>query len=191
MVSLTPSHLIEHQYCPRYTYFEHVLRIPQNEQKYGKVIRGRTIHDQRLERNKGYLRRRIGVVDRVDDCYLTIPGLRGIIDEVLEFSDNSFAPLDYKFAIWKDKVHNTYRLQLTCYAMLVEANFPGPVRRGFLVYVRSKAKVVPVDIDQTDRDAAYRLIDDCQRVIEKNIFPRGTKNKRQCVTCTYRNVCVG
>jgi CRISPR-associated exonuclease Cas4 len=191
MVSLTPSHLIQHRYCPRYTYFEHVLRIPQNEQKYGKVIRGRNVHDQRLERNKGYLRRRLGVVDRTDDCYLSAPGLRGIIDEVLELEDGSFAPLDYKFAVWKGRVYDTYRLQLTCYALLVEANFSGPVREGYLVYTRSGSKVVPVPIGKTERAEAQRLIEDCRRVIEDNRYPKGTKNKQQCVTCTYRNVCVG
>ena len=191
MVSLTPSHLIEHRYCARYTYFEHVLRIPQNEQKYGKVMRGRTLHDQRLERNKGYLRRRLGVVDRVDDCYLTAPGLRGIVDEVLKLMDGTYAPLDYKFAVWKGKVHATYRLQLTCYALLVEANFPGEVPQGYLVYTRSGSKVVAVPTGKDERAEVLGLIEDCRRVIEDNIYPKGTKNKQQCVTCTYRNVCVG
>lgn len=191
MVSLTPSHLIEHQYCPRYTYFEYVLRIPQNEHKYGKVLRGRHIHDQKLERNKQYLRKRLGVVARTDDCYLTMPGLRGIIDEVLELEDGRFAPLDYKFALWKDKVMPTYRLQLTCYALLVEANFPGKVTSGYLVYTRSKHKVVEVSIDETDRNAALALMNATQEVIVKNTFPKATRNKKQCVTCTYRNICIG
>jgi CRISPR-associated exonuclease Cas4 len=191
MISLTPSQLIEHQYCPRYTYFEYVLCIPQNEQKYGKVLRGRRIHDQRLERNKDYLRRRLGVVARTDDCYLSMPGLRGIIDEVLELKDGSFAPLDYKFAVWKDRIMETYRLQLSCYALLVEANFSGPVHAGYLVYVRSKNKLVELPIGPKEREEVHRLIEDTRRVIEGKKFPRGTKNKRQCLTCTYRNICVG
>lgn len=191
MISLTPSHLIEHQYCPRYTYFEYVLCIPQNEQKYGKVMRGRQLHDQKLEQNKGYLRKRLGVAQRTDDCYLTMPGLRGIIDEVLELQDGRFAPLDYKFAVWKNRVMPTYQLQLTCYALLVEANFPGEVTNGYLVYTRSKHKVVEVPIGPAERDRAYRLIAETQRVIRESIYPKATKNKRQCVTCTYRNICVG
>lgn len=191
MFSLTPSHLIEHQYCPRYTYFEYVLRIPQNEQKYGKVLRGRHIHDQKLERNKQYLRKRLGVVSRTDDCYLTMPGMRGIIDEVLELEDGRFAPLDYKFAVWKNKVMPTYRLQLTCYALLVEANFPGEVTSGYLVYTRSKHKVVEVPIEKAERRDATQLITEAQQVIVENKYPKATRNKRQCVTCTYRNICVG
>lgn len=191
MISLTPSHLIEHRYCPRYTYFEYVLRIPQNEQKYGKVLRGRRLHEQRLERNKDYLRKRLGVVGRTDDCYLTMPGLRGIIDEVLDLGNGRFAPLDYKFAVWKDRVMPTYRLQLTCYALLVEANFPGTVTTGYLVYTRSRNRVVEVPIGRAERAAAVNLMTDCHRVLEENTYPKATKNKRQCVTCTYRNICVG
>ena len=41
MISLTPSQLIQHLYCPRFTYFEWVLRLPQFEDNFGKVLRGR------------------------------------------------------------------------------------------------------------------------------------------------------
>ena len=184
MISLTPSHLIQHQYCPRYTYFEYVLRIPQNEEKYGKVLRGRQVHDLKLVRNKGYLRQRLGVVARYDDQYLTMPGLRGIIDEVLELEGRRFAPLDYKFAVWKNRIPATYRLQLSCYALLVEANFSGIVEAGYLVYVRSKNKVVQQALGPAERDGVRKLIDEVQGVIATNRFPRATRNKKQCLTCT-------
>ena len=29
--SVTASHLLEYLYCPRFTYFEYVMDIPQNE----------------------------------------------------------------------------------------------------------------------------------------------------------------
>lgn len=191
MIDLTPSHLIEHQYCPRYTYFEYVLRIPQNEEKYGLVMRGRRIHEQKLIQNPNYLRQRLGVVGRTDNCYLSMPGLRGIIDEVLELEDGSYAPMDYKFAVWKDRIMPTYQLQLSCYALLVEANFPGPVHAGFLVYVRSKHKVVKLPIGDTEKDAVRKLCAAIHDVVEGNKFPKATKNKRQCLTCTYRNICIG
>ena len=190
MISLTPSHLIQHTYCPRYTYFEHVLKIPQNEEKYGKVLRGRGIHEQKLVRNKGYLRKRLGATARHDDRYLTMPGLRGRIDEVLMLDDGSCAPLDYKFAKFKDRLPRTYRLQLSCYALLVEANYELPVRRGFIVYVRSKNRVVELPITEKERAAVHKLIDEVSMVILENTFPKATRNKRQCVTCTYQNVCV-
>ena len=44
--SLTASHLLEYLFCPRFTYFEYVLDIPQHEAKRFKVEVGRTIHEK-------------------------------------------------------------------------------------------------------------------------------------------------
>ena len=127
MQSFYPSQIIEYLYCPRYTYFEYVLRIPQYEEKFYKVNRGREIHDQKLERNKEYLRKKIGVSEKWLDQYLGVEGLRGKVDEVLLLDDGTYAPLDYKFAVWKDKVYDTYRQQLYCYAILIEEIFKAKV----------------------------------------------------------------
>jgi len=190
MISLTPSHIIQYLYCPRFTYFEHVLAIPQYEEKHYKVMRGRHLHTEKLERNKGYLRRRLGVVSRLDDQYLTNDLLRGRVDEVLTLSDGTMAPLDYKFAQFKDRVFQTYKTQLFCYAWLIEQNFERSVNKGFLVYTRSQNKLVEVPVKESDKMAVQRAAREIQSIIEKNRFPRATKYKRRCVSCTYRNICV-
>jgi CRISPR-associated exonuclease Cas4 len=115
-MTLTPSHIIEYLYCPRFTYFEYVLAIPQYEERHYKVMRGREVHNEKLEQNKEYLRRRIGAVERYNDQYLTNDLLRGKIDEVLKLEDGAVAPLDYKFALYEDKIYETYKTQLFCYA---------------------------------------------------------------------------
>lgn len=190
MISLTPSHIIQHLYCPRFTYFEYVLAIPQYEARNYKVMRGRHLHDERLEQNKGYLRRRLGVTARHDDQYLTNELLRGRVDEVLELRDGTMAPLDYKFAEYKDKVFNTYKTQLFCYAWLIEDNFRRPVQRGFLVYTRSQNKVVEVPVREEDKAEVRAAAEAIRNIIDKNTFPRATKYKRRCLTCTYRNICI-
>ncbi|MEM9850135.1 MAG: CRISPR-associated protein Cas4, partial [Bacteroidota bacterium] len=77
MFSITPSHLLEYLFCPRFTYFEYVLRIPQYQEKYFKVRKGRDVHEQKARQNIEYLRRRIGVVDKHINQYLTNELLRG------------------------------------------------------------------------------------------------------------------
>ena len=190
MVSLTPSDIIEYLYCPRYTYFERVLSVPQNEDKYFKVQKGRNMHDERLERNKGYLRKRIGAVEKYEDQYLTNAALRGRVDEVLKLEDGTFAPLDYKFAEFKDRIYDTYRQQLFCYAVLIEENFGGKVDRGFLVYIRSKHKLAEVAITEDDKALIKSSISEFSKIVEENFFPKATKYKRRCVNCTYRNICI-
>ena len=190
MISITPSHIIQYLYCPRFIYFEHVLTIPQYEEKHYKVMRGRDLHDERLERNKHYLRRRIGAVGRYDDQYLTNELLRGRVDEVLQLEDGSMAPLDYKFAEYKEQVFSTYRTQLYCYAWLIEDNFKCPVHRGFLVYTRSQNKLITVEIKTKDKKAVQSAAREIGRIIAENRFPKATPYKRKCLSCTYRNICI-
>ena len=189
MISLTPSHIIEYLFCPRYTYFEYVLCIPQNEEKYYKVKRGREVHDLKLERNKEYLRKKIGVLQKWSDQYLTNETLRGKIDEVLLLQDGNMAPLDYKFAVFKDRIYDTYQQQIFCYAVLIEENFKKSVNRGYLVYTRSKDKVVEVPVKETDKKMIYRSIRSICEIIGQNHYPKATKYKRRCLNCTYRNIC--
>lgn len=190
-ISLTPSHIIEYLYCPRFTYFEYVLCIPQHEEANYLVMRGRSLHDQRLEQNKDYLRKRIGVIDKKVDQYLTNKLMRGRIDEVLILQDGTAAPLDYKFAEFKDKVYETYKTQLYCYAWLIEENFGKYVTRGFLVYTRSRNKLVEVPISNRDKACVKNAAADIHEIIEENRFPKATKFKKRCLSCTYRNICIG
>lgn len=190
MLSYYPSQIIEYLYCPRYTYFEYVLRIPQQEDKFYKVVRGREIHNDKLEQNKDYLRKKIGVKDKYLDQYLGIEGLRGKVDEVLELNDGSFAPLDYKFAQWKDKVYETYKQQLYCYAVLIEKNFDTIVNKGFLVYTRSKHKLVEVKITKSDKEKIQESMLAMTEIVSENKFPKATSYKKRCLNCTYRNICI-
>ncbi len=190
MISITPSHIIEYLFCPRFTYFEYVLAIPQYEERNFKVVKGREIHDQKLERNKAYLRKKIGATEKWVDQYLTNLNLRGKIDEVLLLEDGTMAPLDYKFAEYKDRVFDTYKQQLYCYALLIEENFGKQVNKGFLVYVRSKNKLIEVEIDKEAKEEIRKSINNIQVIMEENYFPKATKYKRRCLNCTYRNICV-
>ncbi|WKN44262.1 CRISPR-associated protein Cas4 [Tunicatimonas pelagia] len=188
-MSLTPSHIIEYLYCPRFTYFEYVLAIPQHEEKDYKAMRGREIHDQKLERNKDYLRKRIGVKEKHLDQYLTNQYLRGRVDEVLLLHDGTMAPLDYKFAEYKDRIFETYQTQLYCYAWLIEENFQQLVNRGYLIYVRSRHKVVEIPVKEDNKKLVQEAAESIQQIIQNNFYPKATKYKKRCVNCTYRNIC--
>lgn len=189
-MTLTPSHIIEYLFCPRFTFFEYVLRIPQYEEKHYKVMKGRHLHDQKLERNKSYLRKRIGATAKHTDQYLSNDWLRGVIDEVLELSDGTYAPLDYKFARYQDRVFNTYRVQLSCYAILIAENFEKSVVRGFLVYIRSRNKLVEVPVTEKEIEEVHRAAQAIFTIIEKQKYPRATRYKKRCLDCTYKNICI-
>lgn len=188
--SITPSDIIQHLYCPRFTYFEYVLAIPQHEEKSYKAMRGRELHDYKQGVNKDYLRKKIGVTDKYQEQYLTNDFLRGKIDEVLRLEDGTMAPLDYKFAKYKGRIFNTYKTQLYCYAWLIEDNFSVKVNRGYLVYTRSKNELLEVPVSEKSKRRVKEVAADIIEIIDKNKFPRATKFKKRCRGCTYRNICI-
>jgi CRISPR-associated exonuclease Cas4 len=189
MFSITPSHIIEYLYCPRFTFFEEVMRIPEFQEKEYKVQKGREVHEDKAEQNRAYLRRRLGATDKFINPYLSNGLLRGVVDEALALDDGTMAPLDYKFARWEDRLYETYRTQLYCYAWLIEENYQKPVNRGFLVYTRSKNHVVEVPVSRADIASVKTAAEAIRAIIQKNLFPPATKVRKKCDHCTYRNVC--
>jgi CRISPR-associated exonuclease Cas4 len=167
-----------------------VLAIPQYEEKSYKLLKGREVHNAKLEQNKDYLRKKIGATAKHLDQYLTNDLIRGKVDEVLELKGGNMAPLDYKFAEYKDKVFDTYKTQLYCYAWLIESNFGKQVTKGFLVYVRSRHKLIEVEVTSAHLDKVKIAAAEIFDIIDRNFYPKATKYKARCLNCTYRNICV-
>ena len=188
--SLTASHLLEHLFCPRFTYFEHVLDIPQQEEKRFKVQRGREIHEKTRKMNPDYLRKKLGVKEKKTDVYLSSPsGIRGIVDEILFLDDGTAAPLDYKYAEYKDRTFKNHRFQLVFYAQLIKDNFRVPVTHGFIIYTRSKNKLVEMPIQENDFDELQKIISEILDIVQLCRYPKPTKYKQRCPDCCYRNIC--
>lgn len=187
---ITASHLLEYLFCPRFIYFEYVLGIPEYQEKRFKVEKGRTIHEKIRNMNPNYLRKKLGVKEKKSDIYLASPsGLRGIVDEILFFNDGTAAPLDYKYAEYKDRTFKNHRFQLIFYARLIKYNFRVSVNRGFIVYTRSKNKLIEVPIYDKDFMALNAVISDILGIIRGCRYPKPTKYKRRCADCCYKNIC--
>ena len=188
--SITASHLLEYLFCPRFTYFEYVLDIPQHEETRFKVEVGRTVHEKARKTNPEYLRKKIGVREKKMDVYLTgSRGLRGIVDEILFLDDDTAAPLDYKYAEYKDRTFKNHRFQLVFYAQLIKDNYHIPVKRGFIIYTRSKNKLVEVLIKDKDFDELDKIITGLMDVIVRCKYPKPTRYKQRRPDCCYRNIC--
>lgn len=188
--SLTASQMIEYLFCPRFTYFEYVLGIPQNEGKRFKVEKGREIHETRKITNTAYLRKKIGVIERKMDVYLSSSlGIRGIVDEILFLGDGSAAPLDYKYAEFNEIIYRTLQMQMTFYGRLIQDNFQKSVNRAFVVYTRSKNKIVEVEINTEDYTMLERTITEMLDIIQKGNYPITTHSIKRCIDCCYKNIC--
>jgi CRISPR-associated exonuclease Cas4 len=189
---LTVTHLLEHLYCPRFTFFEYVLGVPERQEKRSLVQQGRAVHEERRRTNPRYLRKKLGVVRRQFDVPLvsTALGVRGSVDEVLTLDDGSMAPFDYKFAEAPPRVYHNQKMQSALYGLLVREAFGMPVRRGFLCYVRSKHKIVELEHTEEDYAKVRRTLAEILEVIRTGLFPRATACKARCRDCCYRNICI-
>lgn len=188
---VTPSDIIEFLYCPRFTYYMKCLDIRQYEEKRFKVQVGREKHIEKSNSSISYVRKRIDGISKEQEKYLIskVYKLKGRVDELYLFNDGSYAPLDYKFAEYKDKDFETYKIQMALYSLMVEDIYSVEVKRFFLVYLRSKNLIKEQEFDDKLRKKCKKYIEDYSKVIS-GYYPKATSSKMRCVDCCYRNLCI-
>ena len=190
--SITITHVLEHLFCPRFTYFEYVLAIPERQEKRWKVQKGREVHLERQQINKSYLRKKLGVTKRELDVPLASESLqiRGVADEVLTLEDGSMAPFDYKFAKAPKRTYRTHKYQAVMYGMLIEEVYGKPVHRAFVCYTRSNYKLVEIQLTKRLKSQARDLIQEVIGVITEGYLPLATPFPNRCVDCCYQKICI-
>lgn len=189
---ITPSEVIEHLYCPRFTYFMNCLNIPQHEELRYKVLKGRELHERREDANRDYLRKKLGCIDKDISVYIASRkiGVRGVIDEILYLSDGTLAPLDYKYTEYNDHTFQTHKFQSVLYAILIIDNYKKPVTRGFICYAKNRNTVKELVYSENDFSYAKNIVREIFDIILKGYYPKKTRWQNRCIDCCYRNICV-
>jgi len=189
-ISITATDILEFLFCPRFPYFEMYLDIPEHQEKRYKVQKGRTIHEDKIRMNPDYLRKKLGCVERKKAVYLSSSsGIRGVVDEVLFLDNGTAAPLDYKYAEFKERTFSNHKYQLVFYAKLIQEHYNLPVNSGYIVYTRSKNKLVEVPITEKMYTNLTNIVHEMLDVIQKGVYPKPTKYKSRCLDCCYKNIC--
>lgn len=188
---VTPSDIIEFLYCPRFTYYMRCLDIRQYEEKRFKVQVGREKHIEKSNSSVSYVRKRIDGVSKEQEKYLIskVYKLKGRVDELYLLNDGSYAPLDYKFAEYKDKDFETYKIQMALYSLMIEDIYSVEVKKFFLVYLRSKNLIKEQEFDDKLRKKCKKYIEDYSKVIS-GYYPKATSSKMRCADCCYRKICI-
>jgi len=191
-ISLTPSIVMEYLYCPRFIYYMLYLKISQHESRRYKVQRGKSSHKRKLKINKSYLRKKIGVKEKIlnEKLYSTKYNIHGIVDEILFLDDGTAASLDYKFAKYKKRTFLTHKYQASMYSLMIKDNYNIEVKKAFIVYIRSKNKLVEIDIKDNIYNKLKIILSEIIKIIKKGYFPQRTKYQSRCRDCTYRNICI-
>ncbi|HRS85726.1 MAG TPA: CRISPR-associated protein Cas4 [Methanothrix sp.] len=191
-IFVTVSDALEYLFCPRFIFFIYCLGIAQHEEQRYKVLKGRELHEVREKVNREYIRKRLNCVRKEVSVYLTSHKhhFKGEVDEVLFLEDGTAAPMDYKYAEYKDIIYRTHKYQAALYGLLIKEHFGVDVKRGFVCYTRSNNYVAEIDLREKDYEKAKQIVHEILMIIQRGYFPEGTKQKARCVDCTYRNICV-
>jgi len=186
------SDVLEYLFCPRFIYYIYCLDIPQHEEKRFKVLKGREIHKTRKLTNKEYVRKKLNCLKKESEVFLASKEnhIKGIVDEVLFLGDGTAAPLEYKFAEYKEKTFKTYRFQLILQALLIKKNYSIEVNRAYICYTRSNSLVKELEIKPNDFKKAIKIIEEILEIIQKGVYPKGARSLSKCLDCCYRNICI-
>ncbi|MDW7732694.1 MAG: CRISPR-associated protein Cas4 [Methanolobus sp.] len=189
---VTISDVLEYLFCPRFIYFMYCLDIPQHQEKRFKVVKGRDIHKQRQMTNREYVRKKLNCIRKKSEVYVVSKShhIKGIIDEVLFLDDGTAAPLEYKFAEYKNKIFSTYKYQLVLQALLIKENYNIEVEKGYICYTRSNNMVKELIFKSSDFQKADEIISDIVEIVDKGKYPAASKSTNKCIDCCYRNICV-
>jgi len=186
------SDVLEYLFCSRFIYYMYCLDIPQHEEKRFKVMKGREVHETRKLTNRDYVRKKLNCIRKESDVFIASKKnhIKGIVDEVLFLEDGTAAPLEYKFAEYKDKVFKTYKFQLVLQSLLIRENYNIDVNRAYICFTRSNSLVKEIEITSSDFKKAEKIIEEILDIVQKGLYPKTSRSSRKCVDCCYRNICV-
>lgn len=178
--------VVEHTFCPKFTYYGHVLGLMQYEEKRGTVQTGKLLHKRRETTNKDYIVHGLRGKKLVAlKLYSKQLSLIGKIDEAVDL-DDEIVIIEHKFS--NPVVGNTIKVQLGLLAILLEENLKKPVRRAIVVFTKKNRVEIEVKINEELKKMAIRMFYDALSVINSGTSPKSKFDDR-CLNCCYRKVC--
>lgn len=185
--SLSVTNVVEHAFCPRFTYFQLVLGIEQREEKRGTVIAGRTLHSRHSMTNKSYKIKRFEGAKLTEILlYSKKHMFSGKIDEAIETSDEVLI-IERKYSD-HTVIGLTMRTQLGLLAILAEENFGKKVKRAIIVFDKTKRIEIQVKITENIKKLALSTLHKTRAVLSSGIIPPSRHDNR-CLNCCYRKIC--
>lgn len=184
---LTVTDVYEHAFCPKFTYFELVLGVPQHEERHGSVIRGRQIHRNREYRNPCYKPRETpkGTVHNEVLLHSKKYNFSGKIDRFIEREDSCIL-VEVKNS--RPFLGKTVKVQIGLLAVLIEENFNKPCELALVRFLRGAHTKRWIEVTDELKGLALEELNATQEVIKSGLMPFSEYSKR-CLDCCYRRNC--
>jgi CRISPR-associated exonuclease Cas4 len=185
--SINVTTVVEHAFCPKFTYYSYVLGLQQYEEKRGTVSVGRKFHTRHEKTNTSYLRKKFGNEKILGlKMYSKKYDFAGIVDEAV-ISDDEILLVERKYSDY-NHISPTIKVQIGLLSLLLEESFGKPVRKALIIFSKDKRTEIIIDIDDSVRNFALEMLNDVRKVISLGISPK-SKYDGRCVNCCYRRVC--
>jgi CRISPR-associated exonuclease Cas4 len=188
---VSPTDIKQLNYCKRFIFYMKCLNIPEQIKNRFKVQKGKELHERKIIENKNYLRKRLAVSEKKInvEVYSKKHEIKGIIDELLFLEDNTCAIIDYKYAKYENVIYDTYKTQMTMYALMCEETFNMLVPKTYLVFTLSDNYLYELKISDKMREKVINDIEEYKKIV-KGYFPTKTKHKKRCCDCFYKKICI-
>lgn len=188
---LQVTDLKQFAYCPRIVYYRYCLsRVQPMTFKMSAGIEAQERVESLEERRS---LRAYGVSDGVRHFNVSVTsvalGLSGQIDLVVETgsgSERRLIPVDFKLSRREPGRH--FKLQLACYAMLLEEAWGAPAGEGY-IYLIPARRGLSVPITPRLRRDALSQVGQIRQMVLSEQMPEPTKSRSRCVDCEYRRFC--
>lgn len=184
---LTVTEVVEHAFCPKFTYYSVVLGLRQYQEKRGTVMTGRALHERAEKDNPGYVPKIGGGKKLVSlQLYSAALGLSGKIDEAYETAGD-IVLVERKYTDFAE-ITDTLKTQIGLLSLLLEENRGKRVSHAFVIFQKSGRVVKEVEVMDELRKFALDKLESAKRVVSSGVSP-DAKYSRKCADCTFKKVC--
>lgn len=174
------SAVAEVMYCPRNFYYR---VIEQVEDYNSHMLVGR------LQENDRNIRELLNIKGREKIRGVSLQsdemGLVGTIDE-LEIENEYMYPVEYKKG--EEDQSESSKIQLCCYALILEEVYKTKIEKGYLYFRESKSKI-EVSFTEELREVTYDTIETAKKILKDGLAPEPLCDAR-CVGCSMINYCM-
>lgn len=191
--TLEVTDLKQWRYCPRIVWYRYCL--PAIRPITDLMEHGIRRHQEEAGREERRSLRPYGLTagERHFDLALRSDhlGVRGRLDLAIAVPSRSSPDAEGVVVEYKDsesKPGPHFRLQLTVYALLLEAAWNLPVRTGW-IYLIPLRRAEQIAITPALRRQATDAIRQVQAAIDGETMPSPPSNRRPCVSCEFRRFC--
>lgn len=186
---ITVTTVVEHIFCPKFTYYGHVLGLKQFEDKRGTVTAGRNFHIKHEKTNTSFMignRRKNGKKLIAIQFYSIKYNLSGKIDEAIETADEIIL-IERKYSDTAI-IGETIKVQIGLLSVLIEENLKKPVNNAIVIFSKNKRQTFEIKIDNQIKNYALKKLEEVIKIIKTGAIPDSWFDNR-CIHCCYRRVC--